>query len=993
MAALWSELLGVDSVAVDENFFELGGHSLLAMQLIARLRDAFGVEISPRAVFEAPTIAQLCERLAQHGLELDALPPLNRRLPGQEPTLSYAQERLWVLEQLEGLGGAYNLPAVARLQGRLDVHALESAFDEVVRRHDALRTCFLSRDGEPLVRITPSSVFKLRQTDLSGLSDEARARRVRSQIDEEINRPFALDCGPLLRVSLIKLAADEHVLVAVMHHIVSDGWSIGVLLREVAMLYGAFVEGAGSPLPDLPVQYADYAQWQRDWLRGAALDRQLDYWRRRLEGAPTSLSLPTDRPRPAVQTYRGASLALHLPADLSAAVNALAKREGLTPFMVLLAALQFVLARFSGQQDVVVGSPVAGRRHAAVEGLIGFFVNMLPLRADLSGDPTVRAFLAATKETALGAYAHQDLPFEKLVAELQPARDLSRQPVFQAMLALQNETRRPLDMLPGLQISRVSGEASTSKFDVSLYLTPGDDGFEGFWEYATDLFDASSIEDISRSYVEILKGFTAAPDARLSELSLVDEAQRRRLEDWNDTAAAFPREATLASLVAAQAARTPEAVAVRFEGRSLTYRALEEQAEALARYLRGQGVGADEPVGVCLERSPEMVVALLAVLKAGGAYLPIDPAYPAARRLYMLEDAGARLVICRRALAGMLPAAVTAVCLDEDLPEPAAPPDPDCKATPASLAYVIYTSGSTGNPKGVAITNENVVGFLSWAHSVFSAEDLACVLGSTSICFDLSVFEIFAPLTAGGSVLIARNALELPELPDADEITLINTVPSAMRELIRVECEMSSVRVVNLAGEALASDLALAVHEALPHARLFNLYGPSEDTTYSTYYEVKNGFERSPAIGRPIANSQAYVVSPDFSLQPPGAIGELFIGGVGLARGYLGRPGLTAERFVADPFGSGGRLYRTGDLARWRSDGQLEYLGRQDHQVKIRGFRIERGKSKRRFGAIRPSRMRPSSPAKTRQASNVLSPMSSLKSRKHNSTKGGYAHD
>ena len=944
VADLWAPLLGLKRVGARDHFFELGGHSLLATQVVSRLREALKVELPVRALFEAPTVAELAARLeeALGGAQGPRPPPLVATARDGALPLSFAQQRLWFLEQLAPGGFTYNVPYFARLEGRLEVAALERSLGEVVRRHEVLRTTFTQVKGQPVQRIAAQLALALPVESLEEVGEGERPEAVQRRAEEEARKPFDLEKGPLLRAKLLRLGADEHVLLLVMHHIVCDGWSMGVLVKEVEALYGAYVRGEEPALSALPVQYGDYAKWQREWLRGEVLERQLAWWKQRLEGAPPVLELPTDRPRPAVQSHRGALLRVALPKGLHGAVRELSRREGVTPYMTLLAALQVLLGRYSGQKDVVVGSPIAGRTRGEVEGLVGFFVNTLALRVETRAEESFRELLGRVREVCLGAYAHQEVPFEQLVEAVQPVRDLSRTPLFQVLFALQESPAKVA--LPGLSLETMDVDAGMAKFDLSFYVREGVEGGEGFWEYDTALFDEETVARMAAHYVRLLEGAVAHPERRPWELPLLSEAEQRQLlVEWNEDRADYPREACIHHLFEAQARRTPEATAVVTDTARLTYRELEARANQLARRLRSMGVGPEVRVGLCVERNADMVVAMLAILKAGGAYVPLDPTYPKERLAWLLEDAQGPALVAHSHLLGALPPhSVPVVCLDSDsLARESTQPLPD-SALAGNLAYLIYTSGSTGRPKGVAIAHQNAVAFLHWALGVFSAEELRGVLGSTSLNFDLSVFEVFAPLSCGGSVVLARNALHLAELSTAGEVTLLNTVPSAMAQLLRMDAVPASVRTVNLAGEALPQPLAEQVYEVPGVRRLYNLYGPSEDTTYSTYALVKRG--EAPLIGRPITNTQAYVLDGELRPVPVSVIGELYLAGEGLARGYLHRPELTAERFLPDPFGAPGtRMYRTGDRVRYRADGVLEYLGRADFQVKVRGFRIELG--------------------------------------------------
>jgi amino acid adenylation domain-containing protein len=912
-------------------------------------------------------LAQLAERLRGRNASAAAGQRIPRRAAGgPPPPLSFAQQRLWFLDQLEPGSAAYNIPVAVRLEGRLDAAALERSLREIVRRHESLRTTFADSGGRPAQIVSPEAGLNFRVGSLEDLPAGEREDEARRLALEEARKPFDLARGPLLRATLVRLQGEAHLALFTLHHIVSDGWSHGVLIRELAALYAAYVAGRPSPLEELPIQYADYALWQRERLSGEGFEGQLAYWRERLRDAP-ALELPADRPRPPAQSFRGKTLPFTLEPGLSDAIRELSRREGVTLYMTLLAAFQTVLSRHAGQEDFVVGTPVAGRQRVETEGLIGFFVNTLALRADLSGDPTFRELLGRVRETTLSAFAHQDVPFEKLVEELQPERELSRTPLFQVLFGLQNAPRESLE-LPGLRLTTVPNVNETAKFDLTLLMHETPRGLAGVLNYAADLFDGATAARLLGHFENLLRGVARDHNRKLSALPLLTDAERRQLlEDFNDTRRDYPSARCIHELFEAQAARTPDATALVHERERLTYADLNARANHLARRLRALGVGAESRVGVLLGRAPDLVAALLGVLKAGGAYVPLDPDYPRERLRFMLEDSAVSALVTQTSLLGHLPACdAPALCVDDGSifvvgerevssavnaagDSAASEPRPAVSharaAAPDNLAYVIYTSGSTGRPKGVAIEHASAHTFLRWAHETFTREELAGVLASTSVCFDLSVFELFAPLTRGGSVILAQNALALPALPAASDVTLVNTVPSAMAELVRSGGVPDSVLAVNLAGEPLKRALAEGVYGRTKAGRVLNLYGPSEDTTYSTYTVVGHGEEGEPTIGRPVANTRAYLLDRHLSVVPRGTVGELFLGGDGLARGYLNRPSLTAERFVPDPFSGerGARLYRTGDLARYRPDGELEFLGRADHQVKVRGFRIELG--------------------------------------------------
>ena len=873
--------------------------------------------------------------------------------------LSFAQERLWFLEQLGVVGPTYNVPLALGLEGELDLRALERSFSELLERHESLRTRFALADGQPVQLIDPPQQWPLEVVDLSELALPARTSRVQELRQEEVLRKFDLSCGPLFRVGVLRLSAQEHVVLMTMHHIVSDGWSMAVLVRELSALYAAFVQGGSSPLAPAELQYADYALWQREWLSGQTLEKQLAYWKEQLSDAAT-LQLPTDRPRPAVQSYRGAMLGFEISAPVSRRLKKLGHQEGATLFMVLLAAIQVLLSRWSGQRDIVVGSPIAGRTHEQTEELIGFFVNMLVLRTDLEGDPSFREVLQRVKEVTLGAYAHQDVPFEKVVEALQPVRDLSRQPLFQVDFTFQNIPREVLQ-LPGLKVRRIhGGEYITSKFDLSFTVQESAGKVEGFIEYATDLFDRETIERLSQHLVRLLEGMAADPQSRISQLSLLSEVERQQLlAQWNETATAYPSDRCVHELFAEQVSRTPHAAAVIFEHQSLSYTELEERSNQLAHYLQSQGVSVEDVVGLCMERSVALVVAVLGILKSGGAYLPLDSALPAERLQFMLEDSGAKVLLVQSASADCVSGyAGIQVLVDEQWPEIGrfSTTAPIVNVQPDNLAYVIYTSGSTGRPKAVAATHGGVLNRVAAQEQIAPAATDEVCCQKTAIGFVDAVAELLVPLLTGRKLVVAsesvgRDAQTLSAFIEASGVTRLVTVPSLARAWMEDERNvqrLKGLRSWTLSGEALSGKLLRDLQGQLPECRFINLYGSSEVAADAICYvsEGEDGFgaEGSVPIGRPIANTQAYVLDENLEVVPIGVAGELYIGGAGLARGYVRRAGLTAERFVPNPFGgSGERLYRMGDRVRWNTRGELEFLGRVDHQVKIRGFRIELG--------------------------------------------------
>jgi len=959
LAEIWADVLGLERVGTDSSFFELGGHSLLAVQVASRVGQAFGVELPIRSFFEAPTLRDLAERIRAAGAGSAPRPgpvPVSRdrALP-----LSFAQERLWILDKLDLASTAYNISLALRAQGSLDHELLARSLSEIVRRHEILRTGFRTENDVP-VQVIPLPVpLVLPVVDLRALPELRRRRQARRLAAEEASRPFDLAVGPKLRATLMWLSRDDRVVVVTMHHIASDGWSIGVLVRELGALYRAFAAGEPSPLPELGVQYADFAVWQRQWLAGEFLEAQSKYWKKRLGGARHVLDLPTDRPRPPMETFHGAVLRFSVPRRLLNALRALGRARGGTPFMVCLAAWQILLHRYTGQGQILVGSPVAGRIHREIEDLIGFFVNTLVLRSDLSREDSFVDLLARVRETTLDAFAHQDLPFERLVEDLQPERDLSRPPLVQVLFAFLNTPLRPLE-LPDLNLTPFDFDPGTAKFDLSLSVMETDDAAVGTFEYNTDLFDPTRIARAAGHFLRLLEGVCVEPERRLRDFCLLSPAERQQvLAEWNATRTTYPRGSCLHQLFELQAERSPGAVAVRFERESLTYRELDRRANRLASCLRSRGVGPEVVVGALLERSLEMVVALLGVLKSGGAYLPLDPSYPRERLDLFVADAAPPLVLSVKALADLVPLGQRALFLDEEQETPAS----SDSARPAvgtgedRLAYVIYTSGSTGRPKGAMNAHRGIVNRIRWMQEAYGLGADDRVLQKTPFSFDVSVWEFFWPLAAGALLVMARpeghrDPEYLNDVIAAEKVTTLHFVPSMLRAFLAAEARgrCRCLRRVIASGEELTTELGGRFHDRLPGVELHNLYGPTEaavDVTAAPCRPAEVRRETSPglSIGRPIANSRIHLLERDGHPVPTGVAGELHIGGVGVGRGYLARPGLSAECFVPDPFAAsaGNRLYRTGDLARHRADGAIEFLGRADHQVKLRGFRIELG--------------------------------------------------
>ncbi|MGH7578678.1 MAG: amino acid adenylation domain-containing protein [Gemmatimonadales bacterium] len=870
--------------------------------------------------------------------------------------LTFAQSRWWFLNQLEqDAAPLHNWVRATRLTGPLEVPVLARSLEEVVRRHQTLRTRVLSIDGEPVQEPVPAGPFPLPVTDLSSHPRATRDDEARRLAAQELFEPFDLASGRLLRAALLRLGAEEHVLVLGIHHITSDGWSMQLLLRELVTLYTAFAGGRPSPLPELPIQYTDYARWQRDHFQGATLERELTYWREQLRDAPPVLELPTDRPRPKVQTYAGAQLSFVLPARLVDALTGLARRERASLFMVLLAGFKSLLWRYTGQTDLVVGVPTAGRTRVELESLIGCLANALVLRTDLAGDPSFRELLARVRTVAMGAYAHQDLPFEKLVEELQPDRSVRHHPVFQVMFNFRDFPPATVE-IPGVRLEDLKVERGTALFDLSLALVRGPEGITCGFGYSTDLFDAATIARLGAHYQALLESAVAQPDRRLSETSSWSDAERRQvLYQWNATARDYPLDRCVHQLFERQAALAPSSVALLSDDQRVTYGELNRRSNQLAHHLRRLGVGPEVRVGLCLERSVEMVVGLLAVLKAGGAYVPLDPAYPRERLAFMLEDARASILLAQdRQVEGLPRQGLRVVVLDSEGWSFAGESgdDPASGVGADNLAYVMYTSGSTGRPKGVMVCHRSVVNHLRWRDEYFPVSPADRGIQKASLSFDDSVWEIFEPLLAGAQLVLAppgaqSDSAQLVRLIAERRITTACFVPSLLQVFLEEPKlgDCVSLRRVTTGGEALSMDLQERFFSRLG-ARLHNGYGPTEATISATFWTCeRDGHRRSVPIGRPIANTTTYVLDRYFQPVPIGVPGELCIGGAGLARGYLGRAGLTAERFVPDPFGEGvgGRLYRTGDLARYLPDGTLEFLGRLDGQVKLRGNRVEPG--------------------------------------------------
>ncbi|ARK95672.1 non-ribosomal peptide synthetase [Burkholderia pseudomallei] len=950
LAAIWRDLLHVERVSRHDNFFELGGHSLLAVQLVSRLRQALSVEVALSTVFDAPVLSALAERLEAENTEV--LPPIPLAPRDGRIALSLAQQRLWFLTQLEGVSEAYHMSGAVRLDGPLNREVLQRALNRIVMRHEALRTCFVREEGEPIQVIQPHADLTMSYHDLREAEQSEQQAKNLSQA--HASAPFDLSRDLPVRVLLLQLADEAHVVQVVMHHIASDGWSVGVFLQELSALYGSFIAEQGDPLAPLPLQYADYAAWQRRWLASGQLEKQGAFWQTNLSGAPTLLELPTDRPRPPKQSHAGASVEVKLGAALSERVKRLSQRHGVTPYMTLLSSWAAVLSRLSGQEEVVIGSPVAGRNRTEVEALIGFFVNTLALRLDLSSEPTVGELLKRTKAQVLSAQAHQDLPFDQVVERVKPPRSTAHPPLFQVMFVWQNAHEGSLQ-IPGLRLSTWGDPLTMAPFELTLAVREHQDDIACTLTYATSLFDRATVERYLGHWLRQLDAMATDADPVVTGLPLLGEAERAQvLHGWNETGRAYARDACLHQLFEAQVSRTPEAAAVICGDETLSYTDLDARANRLAHYLRGQGVGPDTRVGLALGRGVEMMTGLLAILKAGGAYVPLDPGYASERLRAILDDSRPAIVLADAAgraaldaLAGAPPIADLHADASRWSALPSTPPRVE-GLTPRHLAYVIYTSGSTGQPKGVMVEHASVVNlWRALDEAIYRTHPSARRVSlNASIAFD-SLVKQWVQLLSGRTLVVVPEPVRFDgrRLLDAigrDRIDVFDCTPSqlALIEGARGPEDEAYPQVTLVGGEAIGEGMWSELASASSRT-YYNVYGPTECTVDATLARITA--EHAPHIGGPLANVRAYVLNERLSPAPVGVRGELYIGGAGVARGYLNRPELTRERFIDDPFVAGGRLYKTGDLARWRTDGSLEYLGRNDFQVKIRGFRIELG--------------------------------------------------
>ncbi|MEN5078952.1 amino acid adenylation domain-containing protein [Serratia marcescens] len=945
LAAIWRELLGVERVGRYDHFFELGGHSLMAVRLANRVQQA-GWQLPLQALFASPVLHVLAQALeVAPAQEPQPILPVAR--DGELP-LSFAQQRLWFLTQLEGMSETYHIPLALRLHGRLDRQALQHSLDALYARHESLRSRFITREDRPQVQILPANGLPLAFHDL---------RRHPAQADtlcrQAATQPFDLTQGPLVRAALIRLADEEHLFLLTCHHIVSDGWSTGILLRELGALYGALRRGDADPLPPLTLQYPDYAAWQRRYLTPERLAAQAQYWRETLIGAPALLTLPTDRPRPTVQSFSGGEVPIAIDAELTQALRQFSRQHGGTLFMTVLAAWSLVLARMAGQQELVIGTPEANRGRLETESLVGFFVSTLALRIDLRDDPDLPTLIARIRHTVLTAQENRDLPFEQVVELVNPPRHLGYTPLFQVMLAWQDGSVRDIP-LPGLQAELAGLEYSAAKFDLTLDLADTGEGISGTLNFATALFDRATAERYGVYLVQALRAMTLNSPRSVSHIDLLPLAEREHLlHGWNRTERDYPLDQTLAALFEQQVRRTPNATALVSGAESLSYAQLNARANRLAHALIARGVGPDSRVAVCAERGLNMVTALFGILKAGGAYVPLDPAYPGERLQYILQDADPVLLLADAAGRAALGEPVTPqLALEAALPETLSAENPAPRAQASHLAYVIYTSGSTGKPKGAMNEHRGVVNRLVWMQEAYGLTAADTVLQKTPFGFDVSVWEFFWPLMVGARLVMAKpeghkDPDYLSRAIEQYGVTTLHFVPSMLQSFLadgQAATRCGQVVRVMCSGEALPAALVAEFYRRLPQAELHNLYGPTEAAVDVTAWHCSREADRvSVPIGRPIANTRIYLLDERGQPVPLGAVGELYIGGVQVARGYLNRPELTAERFLSDPFAPGGRMYRTGDVARYLANGDIEYLGRNDQQVKIRGFRIECG--------------------------------------------------
>ena len=972
IADIWAELLELEQVGIHDDFFALGGHSLLATRVVSQIRTQLQIDLAIRALFENSSVAKLSDHITASASTAEVIEMLpikaNELIPGEPLPLSYSQQRLWFLDQMEPGSSLYNLPAAIHLQGKLNIEALDQTLKTIVERHEILRTTFPAVNGVPTMQIASGETTTLERIDLSKLSEADKIREIEAARLFEASQPFDLAQGPLLRLKLLKASPESHFLLVTMHHIISDGWSGRVILQEITKLYAAREQLEATSLPPLPIQYRDFAAWQRSDAVTERLNTELTFWKEALQDIPPLLELPTDFSRPAVQTFEGDHVDFTLSPELSSALDRLSQSHGASLFMTLLAGFQLLMARYSGQEKLAIGTPIANRNRAEIEGLIGFFVNTLVIPADLTQNPQFDTFLAGLKETVLDAFAHQDVPFEMLVDALKPERDLSHSPLFQVMFVLNNGTAANRFRLGNLQAEQLPPLVEGAKFDLTLFMEERQEGeqsvLNGSLEYNIALFKRETVERMVGHFINLLEAVTAQPDRPVGHIDFLSAAEKEQLlVEWNQTTAPYPAEARAHDLFEALVEQHPDRIAVRYGDETLTFAELNRRANRLAGYLQQAGVGPDTIVALCVDRTLDVAIGIMGVLKAGGAYLPIDPVYPEERISFMLADSRAKLLLTQSHL-------LEQIVLDPQQSLPTFCFDTDGEALnafettnrttatrPDNLAYVIYTSGSTGRPKGAMIHHQGLVNYLTWCLQAYPLGSEGTGQGApvgSSISFDLTVTSLIAPLVAGQTVHLLPDDHGVELLSNAltaePDYSLVKITPAHLELLGRqLEADKAprSTRSFIIGGEILVNDNLTFWQEHAPETILVNEYGPTETVVGCCVYQFGPGetFEGPAPIGRPIINTELYVLDPYLQPVPVGVVGQLYIGGAGVARGYLDRPDLTADRFIPHPFSStpGARLYKTGDLARYRPDGNLECLGRTDHQVKIRGFRIELG--------------------------------------------------
>ena len=951
LVSVWKDLLDIEHLSVTDNFFEIGGHSLILIRIVARIKKQFSVNISIESIFENPTIRKLAALIDLRDKDSGNIGNQFHKIETRPYyPQSFAQKRFWFLDSLEGGSSNYNVQGCWSYKGMLDHDLVTEAVEVMVKKHEILRTSFKSIDNEPMQIVHSAARVDVILHDLSQNSSDENSELVRLLIKDHADKCFDLSRCPIFNIQMIRLATRETLLLINIHHIITDGWSVELFIKEFCAVYQLLLNGNPPQILDSGFQYVDYTYWQNKWLESGAAQSQVAYWRRELASAIPLIELPTDRPRNSVQSFKGGFITFPFSDELSKKLVSLSKKYECTLFHLTLAAFNVLLSKYTGQSDISVGTPIANRELVEVDGMLGLFLNTVVLRNKIPQGMTFLSFLESVKQNALNSFSNKDVPFEQIVEEINPERSLSHSPLFQVMFTLLNH--RNTNSINGVELDNIRIDRWISKFDLSLFIDNSEKGLEGSFEFSKDLFDESTIRRMVNNYVTLLSNIADDPLTAIEHLSILSSDEYETIVvEWNAHQSVVEARVCIQDLIRLQTNRSPNNTAVIFRDQSLTYSELHSRVNQLAYYLVSENVGPETRVGVCLNRSASMLVAMLAVLQAGGTYVPIDPNYPRERIQLILDDSSPKVLLTERSVvenhfANSVLKETQLFLLDENIHLLEKYPSTLCQhaASPENLAYVIYTSGSTGRPKGVAITHANAVAMLSWGLEKYTVDELEGTLASTSICFDLSVFEIFLPLICGGTVLLVENALELITMPNRELVTLVNTVPSAIDAILKVQNLPASVKVVNLAGEPLSRKLVDKIYEQKEVKKVYNLYGPSEDTTYSTWSLVSKKVSEKPLIGKPISNTQCYVLDKSLQPVPVGVSGELYIGGAGVSRGYLGRPDLTAERYIPSPFGPpGDRLYKTGDVVRYLPNAELDYIGRNDHQIKLRGFRIELG--------------------------------------------------